>query len=403
MQILLGSAGSRGDVMPILEIASEMKGRGHTVRVFVPGHFLDEAARRELPAERFATDSRGLMQNLDSGWRSAKRTADWARQAMEEQLELLLPATRDADAVVTMANEVGAPTLAEYLRIPHFRVCLIPCLPGDAPPPVQPLQNLPPLLNRLLWSGVELGTMNIFGKALNKKRKVLLLPEVRRFSDYAAGYSHNLLAMDPMLAPPCRGWKYPYSYVGYPFGGDDGDLSPQVEAFLGAGSPPIYIGFGSICLPNPEKTTEIILDALAVVGCRAILASGWTKLGVCKRPPENVLFLEDAPHKKLFPKMAGIIHHGGSGTTHNAARSGQPQAIIPQMLDQYFWGKRIFDLGIGPKPVPQTSLTKRKLVKIFRELSFPYHRRQARAVSELMRLDGIRNIADKIEGGVTKS
>jgi sterol 3beta-glucosyltransferase len=101
--------------------------------------------------------------------------------------------------------------------------------------------------------------------------------------------------------------------------------------------------------------------------------------------------------------MAGIIHHGGSGTTHNAARSGQPQAIIPQMLDQYFWGKRIFDLGIGPKPVPQTSLTKRKLVKILRELSHPYHRRQAREVSSLMRLDGIRSIADKIEEGITKT
>lgn len=398
MRIVAGSAGSRGDVMPVMEIASELKKRGHDIHFFTPGQFVDEAKSRGLRVDRFAsTYSHGLMQNLGPGWQSTKQTADWTRLSMEEQLDVLLTATQNADALLTMANEVGAPTIAEYRRIPHFRVCVLPCLPGDQPPPVQPLQTLPPILNRVLWSGVELGTMYIFGKSLNKKRKILGLRKIRRFADYAAGYSRNLLAIDPLLAPPCRGWKYGYTYTGYPFGGNDEQLSEEVEAFLAAGPPPVYIGFGSVCIPDPKRTTRIILDALKETGDRALIACGWTKLGKGFAIPENVLLLEEAPHRKLFPRMAGIIHHGGSGTTHNAARAGKPQAIIPHMLDQYYWGRRIYNLGIGPEPVPEVDITKRKLVRILRELHLPAYRRNAEAVSGLMQKNGVSAIGDEVE------
>jgi UDP:flavonoid glycosyltransferase YjiC (YdhE family) len=401
MRIVLGSAGSRGDVLPILEVAAELQRRGHAVHVFAPRYFEAEARGRGLETSFFSTESQELMRSLGPGLRSAPQVLAWAERAMREQFEALLPATEGADALVTMVNELGAPTIAEHRRIPHFRVCCVPCLVGDQPPAVQPLQRLPGPMSRLLWAGVELGTRLVFGRALNRRRRELGLAPVRRFSDYAAGTSRNLLAMDPVLVPPGRGWRHAYEYVGYPFGGDDGLLSPELESFLAAGPPPVYLGFGSVCLPRPERTTRIVLEAVGRVGCRAILGAGWTGLGDGARLPGGILQVRDAPHRALFPRMAALVHHGGSGTTHSAARAGVPQVVVPHMLDQFYWGERVRHLGLGPGPVPHAELTIARLVRLLRELIRPSYRHQARVVAGLMRTDGVRAIADAVEGWAT--
>lgn len=397
MRVILGSAGSRGDVIPILEIAAALQRRGHDVEVFTPRHFEWAATERRLHAHHFAADSHGLMQSLDSGLQSTKQTLEWAQQAMLDQFEVMLPVAEGADALVTMVNELGAPTVAEHHGIPHYRVCCVPALFGDQPPAVTPFQRFPAPVNRLLWEGVEAGTKLIFSKALNAKRLELGLPKIRRFCDYAAGYSLNLLALDPTLVPPGRGWRHRYEYVGYPFGGDDGELTPDIEAFLDAGPPPVYFGFGSVYLNNPDKLTKLILGAVKKAGCRAIIDQGWTGLGEKARAPKEVLLIREAPHKQLFPRMAAVVHHGGSGTTHNAARAGVPQLIAPQILDQYFWGERIYQLGLGPRPQPAAKLTKGKLVTALRELLGPIPAAQARVVASLMRDDGAEAIASVIE------
>jgi len=399
MRVVLGSAGSRGDVLPILEVAAELRRRGHAVHVFAPRQFAGEASARGLQTSFFSTDSQALMRSVPSGLRSATRILRWAEQAMREQFDALLPATEGADALVTMVNELGAQTVAEHRRIPHFRVCCVPCLVGDQPPAVQPLQRLPVVLNHLLWQGIDLGTLLVFGRALNEKRRELGLAPVRRFSDYAAGTSRNLLAVDPVLVPPDRGWRHPCEYVGYPFGGDDGPLPPELEAFLAAGPPPVYLGFGSVCLPRSGRVTAAVLEAIARVGCRAVLAAGWTGLGDGARLPDGVIRVGDVPHRRLFPRMAALVHHGGSGTTHSAARAGVPQAVVPHMVDQFFWGERVRALGLGPAPIPAASLSADRLARALRALLSPRHRQQARMVAGLLRTDGVRAIAEAVEQG----
>ncbi len=59
--------------------------------------------------------------------------------------------------------------------------------------------------------------------------------------------------------------------------------------------------------------------------------------------------------------MALVIHHGGSGTTAYALRAGVPSMIIPFMFDQFYWGRRLAELGVGPAPIPHKRLTAAKL------------------------------------------
>jgi sterol 3beta-glucosyltransferase len=133
----------------------------------------------------------------------------------------------------------------------------------------------------------------------------------------------------------------------------------ELVAFLAAGPPPIYIGFGSMRSQNTLHVSQLIMDAIKQTGVRAILATGWGGLSVSK-VPENVFLIKSIPHDWLFPRVAAAIHHGGSGTTGASLRAGIPTLVIPfapLYSEQLFWGKRIAKLGAGPLPIPLKNLS----------------------------------------------
>jgi len=102
---------------------------------------------------------------------------------------------------------------------------------------------------------------------------------------------------------------------------------PDLVAFLLAGPPPVYIGFGSIVIDNPEAMTTTILEAVRASGVRAIISRGWSNLGGPELP--NVFYLGDCPHEWLFPHVAAVVHHGGAGTTACGLLHGKPTVIVP--------------------------------------------------------------------------
>ena len=101
----------------------------------------------------------------------------------------------------------------------------------------------------------------------------------------------------------------------------------ELQEFLDAGPPPIYIGFGSIVIESPENTTAILLAAISMTGVRAIISRGWSNLGGVEL--SNVLYLGDCPHEWLFQHVAAVIHHGGAGTTACGLLNGKPTTIVP--------------------------------------------------------------------------
>ena len=105
-----------------------------------------------------------------------------------------------------------------------------------------------------------------------------------------------------------------------------------------------------------REMTKVVVDAVTTAKQRAVLATGWGSLYDVNMP--DTIFKVDAiPHDWLFPKMMAAIHHGGAGTTAAAFRSGIPSIVVPQIMDQPFWGDRVFDLGVGPKPIPRKHVT----------------------------------------------
>lgn len=101
----------------------------------------------------------------------------------------------------------------------------------------------------------------------------------------------------------------------------------DLAQFLQNGPPPVYIGFGSIVLDNPEKVIGVILDSIEATGARAIISKGWSALVGSEQ--ENVYWIGDCPHEWLFRHVAAVIHHGGAGTTACGLRNGKPTTIVP--------------------------------------------------------------------------
>jgi UDP:flavonoid glycosyltransferase YjiC (YdhE family) len=167
---------------------------------------------------------------------------------------------------------------------------------------------------------------------------------------------------------------------------------PALEAFLRAGNPPVYVGFGSMAGQHPEQLAAVVLKALAKSGQRGLLLTGWGGLAAAA-VPENVFVLDSAPHSWLFPRMAAVVHHGGAGTTAEGLRAGVPAVILPFAFDQPFWAARLQALGVAPAPLSRKRLTADRLASaITKAVADSGMKQRARAMGAVIRAeDGVSN------------
>ncbi len=222
-----------------------------------------------------------------------------------------------------------------------------------------------------------------FGAALNAHRAELGLAAVDDVRSHIFT-DRPWLAADPTLAPwPERddqGVFQPGAWI-VP---DDRALSPDLEAFLDAGDPPVYFGFGSI--RAPEGLSRVMIGTARGLGRRAIVAKGWADLSPIDAQPD-CLAIGEVNQQALFGRVAAVVHHGGAGTTTAAARAGAPQVVIPQNYDQHYWAHRIQQLGIGTAHAPGAP-TPASLTSALESSLRPGVAERAAAVATAVRDDG---------------
>jgi sterol 3beta-glucosyltransferase len=136
----------------------------------------------------------------------------------------------------------------------------------------------------------------------------------------------------------------------------ESDWKPKddLAAFLKRddGRPIVYIGFGSIIVPDPDELTRVVVQAVKKSNCKAVISKGWSSRSATSPMSEpvnddDVYFLSSVPHDWLFPQVDAVVHHGGAGTTSAGLRAGKPTVIKPFFGDQNFWATRITALGVG--------------------------------------------------------
>jgi sterol 3beta-glucosyltransferase len=174
----------------------------------------------------------------------------------------------------------------------------------------------------------------------------------------------TIVSCSNYVFPEPKDWSEHVHNTGYWFLDEEIDWNPpdELQDFLQEGTPPIYVGFGSLGDPaKAAQTTDLVIEALKRSGQRGVLATGWSGMAMLDTIPENIFMLESVPHAWLFPRMSVVVHHGGAGTTAAGLRSGVPSIVIPHANDQFAWGQRVYELGVGAKPIPRKKLTAEKL------------------------------------------
>ncbi|CAN0897852.1 Sterol 3-beta-glucosyltransferase UGT80A2 [Linum grandiflorum] len=183
----------------------------------------------------------------------------------------------------------------------------------------------------------------------------------------------------PHLVPKPKDWGPKVDVVGFCFLDLASDFDPPDELvkWLKAGPKPIYVGFGSLPVEEPEKMTSIIVEALEQTGQRGIINKGWGGLGNLTEPKDFVYLLDNIPHDWLFLQCKAVVHHGGCGTTAAGLKAACPTTIIPFFGDQYFWGDRVHARGVGPPPIPVNKFSLLKLVDAIKFMLDPQVKERA--------------------------
>jgi sterol 3beta-glucosyltransferase len=419
MRVVIIATGSRGDVQPYLALGKGLLEAGHNVRLVTHNNFEGLVCSHGVefwPVEsdvQAIAQSEAMRERIEEG-NFLHLMALMAREAQRGAAALAevgLAACRGADLILAgMGGLYTGLALAEKLDLSFVPAYLVPFTPTRSFPSVL-TPNLPDWsskwLNRISHQLTRQAIWQGFRRADQlARRDILGLPPAPLTGPYSKerrqGYP-ILYGFSPSVIPIPSDWGDEVRVTGYWFldGGQDWAPSPELVDFLEAGPPPIYIGFGSMSSRDPKETAQLAIQALKLAKQRGVLLSGWGGLEEADLPGE-VMMVESIPHTWLFTRMAAVVHHGGAGTTGAGLRAGVPSVIVPFFGDQPFWGRRVADLGVGPRPIPRKKLTTERLAHAIRQsVSDQGMRRRAAELGTRIRAeDGVSSAVKVIEAAV---
>ncbi|KAK9437780.1 glycosyltransferase family 1 protein [Metarhizium brunneum] len=416
LNVVIQIVGSRGDVQPFVALGKVLKeSYGHRVRIATHPTFKSFVEENDLeffniggdPAElmAFMVKHPGLMPGIDalkSGevskrrrgiqemllgcWRSCIEAGDGLGpppkpHRINEPLDLAAGMPGDghdqpfvANAIIANPPSFAHIHVAEKLGIPVHMMFTMPWSPTRAFP--HPLANIQSsnaddvMTNYMTYTLVEMLTWQGLGDVINRfRQKALDLPSLSFI--WAPGLLNRLkvpytYCWSPALIPKPNDWGRHIDISGFYFLNLASSYipDPELAAFLEAGPPPVYIGFGSIVVDDPNAMTRMIFDAIHLAGVRALVSKGWGGLGADDVGlPEGVFMLGNVPHDWLFEHVSAVVHHGGAGTTAAGIKAGKPTIVVPFFGDQPFWGAMIARAKAGPEPIRHKDLTAEKLAE----------------------------------------
>ncbi|MFJ8624815.1 glycosyltransferase [Kitasatospora sp. NPDC093550] len=390
MRVLLTSWGSRGDVEPVAALAAALRDLGAEATVCAPPDqdFVDLLARIGVPLVPLGPTVRSIVAGPKRP--TAQDAFRLAPELVAARFETLTAAAEGCDALLaTGLMPAGAPDVAEHLGIPYVLACFhvfgLPSRhfrPGARPGTPSPQEETDP---RVLWEQDAQRVNGLYGEALNRHRAALGLPPVDNVRDHVLT-RRPWLAADPTLCPSEGMTELDLVQTGAWILPDDRPLPADLEAFLDAGEPPVYVGFGSMASHAPEDIARVATEAARAHGRRVVLARGWAGLTPVD-DQDDCLVIGEVNQQALFPRVAAVVHHGGAGTTTTTTRAGAPQVVVPRIADQPYWARRVAELGIGAAHLDPTPTVDSLSAALATALA-PETRTRALAVAATIRTDG---------------
>jgi UDP:flavonoid glycosyltransferase YjiC (YdhE family) len=387
----------------MLVLGSELARRGHGVHVAAPPNFAPSVARAGLRFVAIGADTDAIIeQNKElaehSPLLSLPAQIALLRRETERQLADLLGFSEHVDVVVAAGLSFGASMLAERLgaRYAYVAYSLAGLRSAEHPPAALPLFGLPRWGNRALWATLVGSFDTALGGVIGRARRAQGLSPAPAWRSIHA--SLTLLAQDEIMGSvPPDALGFATRVPALVPAATNAALPDAVERFLARAErgPNVYVGFGSMPHVDRARLLGVVRDAARASGANVVFFPAAATDGAADES-ERLLFVRELDHAALFPRMDLVVHHGGAGTTATALRAGVPEFIVPHIQDQFFHGRRIHELGLGPKPRAKKKLDAAALSAAI-ERCHDYRARARAVASELGQRNGAAEAANFLE------
>lgn len=378
MRVLILATGTRGDVQPYVALGLGLQAAGHQVLFVSSQTFRDFVCDRDLAFHPLSVDVKQVL-NSEIGTEILQKGSNpiqflrlyqkLMQPYIDQQLQESWQACQGAEALIYSPLSFGSASFGEKLRVPHFLAKIQPMgITRAFPSPVTPPGiKLGGLYNLLTYKIVRLASKQTLTPPVKEWLQTHLDISPTRSWRQLKYQKAQLFGFSRFVVPKPPDWPDNWHVTGYwVLEPQQQQSSPDLVKFLAAGPPPVYIGFGSMKSRSPQELTQLAVKALNLSGQRGVLLTGWGGLSQIDLP-ETVHVVDSVSHDWLFPQMAAVVHHGGSGTTAASLRAGVPTVVTPFVADQPFWGDRIHQLGVGPAAIQQKNLAAETLATAISE------------------------------------
>lgn len=382
MRIVIIATGLWGDVRPNVVLGQALQKEGYEVLIVATAPYQAWIESRGLGYVGVSLDMQGMLDIVMGGDGGLLYSIQALNTVRKDIIPTFVKAGKEVAAVMREGDVLIADELVSFLlngvvekykpRLIHVNMqpqAITNQFPAMGQPILPDWMPLRSAYNRLSYGISRRSTWLMQGSVGNQIRaKYLDLPkQTWAKQKLLLDSTPSLILASRHIVPPPADWPPHHHVTGYLFDNDsDWQAPPDLLDFLAAGEKPVCIGFCTMPIRKPAATTQAIIEAVRHSGRRAILLSNWADIGSMEMPKDVFLF-KYAPHHWLFPKIAAVVHHGGAGTAAEALRAKVPSVTVPFYLDQPFWGQRLYELGVGTKPIPRAKLTAKSLAAAIRE------------------------------------
>jgi len=404
MKAILFSLGTRGDIEPFLAIARNLRKNDWEVICSFPEQFRVLVEDFDLP---FTPLSKKFIEILES---DAGKLALGGKGSVFKKIKALLWMMRASRSVNREIIKQQHDLIYQEHpdRVIYSLKCTYPVLWGMAHPGKSFLVSPTPCLIHPVKDHPVIGFKGNFGPALNQLTyRLHNFGLVKNIYDsvksYASGYpgtrfkpasikksllkEKTLYTISPSIFPRPDYWPDQAIITGYHSIDTSRTWSPDfsLQNFIQTHHKILFISFGSMTNPEPEKITRTILAVLTKNKIPAIINTASGGLSEPDQSPDHIFFIEKIPYEWILPRIYATMHHGGSGTTHSALKYGCPTLIIPHILDQHFWNERVVRLKVGPKGISIGKMRVDNLESRLLDLwNNEIYKRNARRIAERM-------------------
>ncbi|CAJ0915764.1 19753_t:CDS:10 [Entrophospora sp. SA101] len=367
LHFTLLTIGSRGDVQPYIALAKGLICEGHKVRIATHGEYKDWIESHGIEFGCVGGDPAELMRIcVENGMFTFGFFKDGItnfREWFDELLKTSWLACQNTDVLIESPSAMSGIHIAEALGIPYFRAFTMPWTRTKAYPHAFAVSNydLKGPYNYMSYVLIENAFWLAIAPQINRWRKNTLKLRSTSLEKMDANTVPFLYNFSDRIVPKAPDWADWIHVTGYWFLDNPEigwkvpqDLIDFIKKNHDDKKKIVYIGFGSIVVDDPQAMTKIIVESIKRSGVAAILSKGWsdrlqrTKADDNKEEyPSCIYPLKSVPHDWLFPQVDAVVHHGGAGTTAAGLRAGKPTIIKPFFGDQFFWGERVEQMGIG--------------------------------------------------------